>query len=466
MSIAGAAVRIEEIQQQIRAYFPTGDASKTSATGATNFAAALAGIQDQSAYLSTEVIGQDIVDLAEKFVGIPQVEGGDTPNGVDASGLVYRVLTDLGVEVPRSAQEQAALGYEVGSLASAKPGDLLVGKDGHIAIYAGDGKIVHAPQGGKHVELVDNPYTDATLATIRRIVPETYTYTGAGQAQPAAASAQAAAIAQTQPAKTTPASAAATAASVSAASQAMASSIAAQLLLATGQPGTADVSQTLSTLASAGALNAAARTVAPMLGASTADDAVAAVAAAAASALSTGSPDTAAPVQQTAAPLPANVKAHFQQQISAPVLNLTQASDGEHSLTLRVSPENLGPVTLKAQIMRGAIHIELASATDMGRDALRSILVDLRRDLAALAPASSIAITTGDSTAGQSQQGQGQAGSGLQSGAGGNSSGGGAGQNGNARTAAGAEQRSAAPVPTPTPTTDPLVPTVGIDLYA
>lgn len=112
-------------------------------------------------------------------------------------------------------------------------------------------------------------------------------------------------------------------------------------------------------------------------------------------------PSTAA--TPTAAPVAASVaRPVLLPQITAPVLSLAQAPDGDHSLTLTVSPENLGPVTVRAHISGGAIHIELHAPNDLGREALRAILVDLRRDLAAAAPHSSLMLSTSDDGPGSS----------------------------------------------------------------
>jgi hypothetical protein len=82
------------------------------------------------------------------------------------------VFADLGVSMPRVVPDQAKMGAAVSSLAEAKPGDLLVPKgEGHIVIYLGDGKVLHAPRPGKDVQIVDNWYKDSDLSTIRRIVP-------------------------------------------------------------------------------------------------------------------------------------------------------------------------------------------------------------------------------------------------------------------------------------------------------
>jgi flagellar hook-length control protein FliK len=91
-------------------------------------------------------------------------------------------------------------------------------------------------------------------------------------------------------------------------------------------------------------------------------------------------------------------------QLTAPVVSLAQAADGDHSITLTVSPENLGPVTVRAHISGGAIHIELHAPNDLGRDALRAILGDLRRDLAAAAPHASLLLATSGDGPGSSSQ--------------------------------------------------------------
>lgn len=89
-------------------------------------------------------------------------------------------------------------------------------------------------------------------------------------------------------------------------------------------------------------------------------------------------------------------------QIAGPVVALAQAPDGDHRLTLTVSPENLGPVTVRAHISGGAIHIELHAPNDIGREALRTVLADLRRDLAAAAPHASLMLSPSDDGPGSS----------------------------------------------------------------
>ncbi|MBO3664600.1 C40 family peptidase [Microbacterium stercoris] len=175
MSLATAADRIGAIQTMIQelrqvpaaaepAAASAPASSPVSATSATVFGSVLADVAGGS------VTGSDIVEQAKTYLGVPYVFGGEDASGMDCSGLVQRVMADLGIDVPRVVQDQADVGTEVASLAEAQPGDLLVTKgEGHIVIYAGDGKIIHAPRPGKDVQLVDNYLGPEDISTIRRL---------------------------------------------------------------------------------------------------------------------------------------------------------------------------------------------------------------------------------------------------------------------------------------------------------
>ena len=95
-----------------------------------------------------EIISNQVVNYALKFVGGPYVYGGNSlTNGTDCSGFTKLVFANYGVYLPRSAPEQAYAGVHV-DLGDMKPGDIIVsGYDGvvcHVALYIGDGKLVHA----------------------------------------------------------------------------------------------------------------------------------------------------------------------------------------------------------------------------------------------------------------------------------------------------------------------------------
>lgn len=89
-------------------------------------------------------------------------------------------------------------------------------------------------------------------------------------------------------------------------------------------------------------------------------------------------PTASAPAVAATAPSPA-----FTEQLTGGLARLRLAPTGEHVLTVHVTPEDLGPVRVQAHISADGVRIELLGATDASREALRSVLGDLRRDLAA-----------------------------------------------------------------------------------
>ncbi|MEV7618585.1 flagellar hook-length control protein FliK [Microbacterium sp. NPDC089321] len=95
-------------------------------------------------------------------------------------------------------------------------------------------------------------------------------------------------------------------------------------------------------------------------------------------------------------------------QVASPVLALARYPQGQHSITLTVAPENLGPVTVRAHISGSSIRLELHSPSDAGREALRVILADLRRDLSVAAPGASVDVSSRDTASGSSPDPQGR----------------------------------------------------------
>ena len=98
------------------------------------------------------VNGQDIVNYAKNFLGVKYVFGGSSPNGFDCSGLVQYVYRHFGINISRTTKTQINDGREVGRN-ELQLGDLVFTDNGHVTIYIGDNKVIHAPQPGEVVKI-------------------------------------------------------------------------------------------------------------------------------------------------------------------------------------------------------------------------------------------------------------------------------------------------------------------------
>jgi Meckel syndrome type 1 protein len=87
------------------------------------------------------------------------------------------------------------------------------------------------------------------------------------------------------------------------------------------------------------------------------------------------------PAFQSASPQAPHYAAPLQSQLAKPLFTLVGAPQGQHIMTLKVSPEDLGPLTVRAQIDAAGVRIELFAPGDAGREAVRGILPELRREL-------------------------------------------------------------------------------------
>lgn len=95
-------------------------------------------------------VGSAVIEIAARYVGVPYVYGGTTPDGFDCSGFTSYVYAQLGITLPRTSGDQRYAGVEV-PRDQAQPGDL-VWSPGHIGIYAGGNTMIDAPRPGKSVQ--------------------------------------------------------------------------------------------------------------------------------------------------------------------------------------------------------------------------------------------------------------------------------------------------------------------------
>ena len=117
---------------------------------------------------STGISGSDVVNYALGFVGNPYVWGGKDPNtGADCSGFTSYVYAHFGINIPSYSYAQRSVGREV-SYADAQPGDLIC-YSGHVAIYMGNGQIVHAKGTAYGICAYDNA-TYRSIITVRRLL--------------------------------------------------------------------------------------------------------------------------------------------------------------------------------------------------------------------------------------------------------------------------------------------------------
>ena len=118
-------------------------------------------------------VGERAAAIAVREVGVPYRWGGSSPaGGFDCSGLVYWAYGQLGIELPHSSYALYDQGRRV-ARSRMKPGDLLFFSGlGHVGIYIGRGRMVHAPHTGTRVQVVKLGRSSygARLVGVRRVI--------------------------------------------------------------------------------------------------------------------------------------------------------------------------------------------------------------------------------------------------------------------------------------------------------
>jgi cell wall-associated NlpC family hydrolase len=120
------------------------------------------------------------VATGERYVGVPYVWGGTTPDGFDCSGFVQYVYGKQGVPLPRTSRQMAHAGQAVPpQLASLREGDLMLFRGrsstiSHVALFAGNDRILHSSSSGGGVRFDDlwserGAYYRSHLVAARRV---------------------------------------------------------------------------------------------------------------------------------------------------------------------------------------------------------------------------------------------------------------------------------------------------------
>lgn len=121
--------------------------------------------------MAKTITGAQVVAEAKKYLGDPYVWGATGPTSFDCSGLIQYVYKQLGITTPRTSETQYAWSKAKRiSKDELRPGDLVFANGaspGHVALYVGNNKVLHAPKPGTVVRY-ENMNTIGTLTGYRR----------------------------------------------------------------------------------------------------------------------------------------------------------------------------------------------------------------------------------------------------------------------------------------------------------
>ena len=168
-------VKAESIEEE-KARLAKEEAARKAAQEAANKKAAENSSSGKSSSTSggktyanpTGSSGSDVAQFALQFVGNPYVYGGTSlTNGTDCSGFVMSVYNNFGVSLPHSSSADRSVGATVNGLENAQPGDLIC-YSGHVALYIGNGQIVHASTSRTGIIVSNANYR--SILSIRRIL--------------------------------------------------------------------------------------------------------------------------------------------------------------------------------------------------------------------------------------------------------------------------------------------------------
>lgn len=155
----------------VTVYGTSGSWRKVSVAGKTGYVPkqyVYVGTKAPSLTGSTYEKGQTVAEFAQRFVGNPYVWGGtDLNRGADCSGFIGSIYRSFGYKLPRSSSELRSAGRKV-SYSQKQPGDIIC-YNGHVAMYIGNGKIVHASNRKTGIKISQRA-NYRSIVCVRRIV--------------------------------------------------------------------------------------------------------------------------------------------------------------------------------------------------------------------------------------------------------------------------------------------------------
>ena len=160
-----AAQAAKAAQQSASSSHSSSSNSSSASHSSSSSSSSGSGKTDTSKVTTGSGTGSDVASYAQKFIGNPYSYGGTSlTNGTDCSGFVQSVYGKYGYSLPRTSGSQAGSGKSV-SLDNVQAGDIIYYSSGgsvnHVAIYIGDGKVVHA----------SNKRTGITVSNMRYRTP-------------------------------------------------------------------------------------------------------------------------------------------------------------------------------------------------------------------------------------------------------------------------------------------------------
>ena len=162
------SLQVEEIEKEEN---KEEEITETEVKDGTNVYSINLAAEDNSVPYN-EIISNQVINYALKFVGNPYVYGGNSlTNGTDCSGFTKLIYAEYGITLPRSAPAQSYSGTSIG-LDNIMPGDLVFsgydGQIGHVAIYIGNNKLVHALN--SNVGIVVTDLYIMPILDVRRVI--------------------------------------------------------------------------------------------------------------------------------------------------------------------------------------------------------------------------------------------------------------------------------------------------------